>query len=96
MIEVGDLVRIKNSALKATFGRTRWKKKVRSFRGKQIIARVIRIEENYDWKIRRLHRLVTLDVKNPSSIFKIYGWKEKLWQLDSSWLIVHRKLKAAP
>jgi hypothetical protein len=95
MIEVGDLVRIKNKELKGLIlGRTRWnKKQYKRFRGKQIIARVIRIEETYDWRARRLHRLVYLDVRDPSSLIKKYGWEPRLCRLDSSYLVVHRKYK---
>jgi hypothetical protein len=96
MIEVGDLVRVKNSALRAgnnifgSFTRTRWKGYKR-FRGKQTIARVVRIEESYDWRSKRLHRLVTLDIPDPSPLFK--DRPPRLWQLDAAWLVVHRKFK---
>ena len=85
MIEIGDLVRIRNSALKSSlFRRTRGFKR---FRLKQVIARVTAIEENYDWRNRHLNRIVTLDVLDPGHFYR------GQWKLSSDWLVVHRKHK---
>lgn len=97
MIQEGDLVRLKNSKLRASevigpFNRTRWKHYKR-FRGKQIICRVVRVEESYDWRSRRLHRLVTLDIPDPLAIK--YGWSPRLWQIDASYVVVHRKFRTS-
>ena len=72
-IEAGDLVRFKNDALKASnscgcMQRTRYKGGYKRFRGKQKIAKVIRVVENYwDWRSRTHNQVVELDM--PDDLF---------------------------
>ena len=89
MIEVNDIVRLKNEAIaaKESFaccGRTRWKRGYKRFRGKQKIARVLRIvDDSWDWRSRRHNRIVELDI--PSG----FGRFNK--QMSTQWLAVVKK-----
>jgi hypothetical protein len=92
MIQVGDLVRFKNSALKASnimglFGRTRWKKYKR-FRGKQRIAKVLSMNEEWDWKTRRYNKIVVLDIPDM--------WGRYNMVISAHYLVLHRKQQPAP
>ena len=66
-IQVGDLVRFKNSAIAAKHpcapcGRTRYKRGYKHFRGKQEAAKVLRIlQDHWDWRSKTHNRIVELD-----------------------------------
>lgn len=95
MIEVGDLVRLKNNALHIhglqPFGRTRWKKKHRRFRGKQIVARVTKVlVDSWDWENKQHNRIVELDVPGTFD-------PGRNIQVSTSWLsVIHKERKPAP
>lgn len=101
MIEVGDLVRIKNKHLKADIGaifsRWRWLKsgqnrkadgslKPMKYRGKQVIAKVLRIAiKEYNWRSKSWRIVVELDV--PES----FGGRTRNMLVSTDLLVVHRK-----
>jgi hypothetical protein len=101
MIEVGDLVRIKNKYLKADIGAifSRWRKsghnrkadgswKPMKYRGKQVIAKVLRIAvKEYDWRSKSWRIVVELDVPERHS----FGGRPRNMLVSTDFLVVHRK-----
>ncbi len=91
MIEAGDLVRIKNEHLAAKkgyalFARYRKHKLYPKLRGKQVIARVLRVLwDEYDWRRHTRNKVVELDV--------IDSFTGRNQQISTDWLVVHRKGK---
>ena len=94
MIEVGDLVRLKNSAIRAKgfcnpFGRTNYKRRDwRHFRGKNFVARVVRVvSDTWDWRSKKHNRIVELDIPDRH-------WPSKFREtLSTDWLAIVAKGK---
>lgn len=100
MIEVGDLVRIKNSALRAdgntlsSFNRTRYKRGYKHLRGPQIIARVTQVfNDKWDWRNRTHNRIVELDIVDTR--WASTTIKSRKMMLSTHWLAILQKRKKA-
>jgi hypothetical protein len=105
MIQVGDLVRIKNENLRPDLGSlfSRWRRssKIRradgsckplKYRGKQKIAKVLRIvKSGYNWRNKSWNTIVELDIPERHS----FGEPRNML-ISTDFLVVHRKGKSKP
>ena len=93
MIQIGDIVRFKNSYLKE-LGRRHRKRDWKRFRGEQRLMRVIKLDGSFDlWRMGRKEHyspMATLDVKRE------FSWGKMPLRMNCRYLAFVRRPRRAP
>jgi hypothetical protein len=91
MLKVGDLVRIKNKYLKrdviiSPFNRSRYKGRYKRFRGKNRIARIVRIVHPESFDVYGIYRNAIYELDIPSRL----GFSRSEI-INGDYLVLHRR-----